>query len=162
MRLQPHRRSLVVFSSSAGPAGRWGGASRHKRLARTGWIRRFIRIGMLLTVIVVRPRWRPLLAGVALTVLGVIERHGVFGLLMIPGLLFLWHALLTPGDTDTDRERRAQLKRELAPYSTEAQRCDLEAILDQYPDDITYEIRDILASQTMASHNSGIPGARPY
>jgi hypothetical protein len=150
-----------VFSSSAGPAGR-NGASRHKRPAHTGRIRRFVRIGMLLTVIVVRPRWRPLLAGVALTVLGFIARQGVFGLLMIPGLLCLWHALLTPGDTDADRERRAQLKRELATYSTPAQRCDLEATLDRYPDSMTCEIRDILASQAVASRNNGIPGTRSY
>ena len=161
MRLQAHRRSLVVFSSSAGPPGRWG-AWRHKRPARTGRIRRLTRIGMLLTVIVVRPRWRPLLAGVALTVLGFIERQGVFGLLMIPGLLSLWLALLTPGDNDADRERRAQLKRELATYSTPAQRRDLEAILDQYPDGVTCEMRDILASQAAASRSTGIPGARSY
>lgn len=161
MRMQPHRRNLVVFSSSAGLAGRYG-ALRHKRLARTGRIRRFIRIGMLLTVVVVRPRWRPLLAGVALTALGAIERQGVFGLLMMPGLLSLWLALLTPGDTDADRERRSQLKRELAGYSTPAQRCDLEAILDRYPDGTTYEMRDILASQAVTTHNGGIPGARSY
>jgi hypothetical protein len=161
MRLQAHRRNLVVFSTSAGRAGRWS-ASLHKRPAGTGRIRRFIRIGMLLTVIVVRPRWRPLLAGVALTVLGFIARQGVFGLLMIPGLLSLWLALLTPGDTDADRERRSQLKRELAAYSTPAQRCDLEAILDRYPDGATCEIRDILASQPVATHHTGIPGARSY
>ena len=161
MSVLPHRRNLVVFSSSAGPAGRYG-ALRHKRLARTGLIRRFIRIGMLLTVIVVRPRWRPLLAGVALTTLGAIAHQGVFGLLMIPGLLSLWLALLTPGDTDADRDRRSQLKRELAAYSTPAQICDLEATLDRYPDGVTREIRDILASQAVATHHSGIPGTRSY
>ena len=161
MRVQPHRRSLVVFSSSAGSAGGWS-ASRHKRLALTGPIRRSIRIGMLFTVIVVRPRWRPLLAGVALTALGAIERQGVFGLLMIPGLLSLWLALLTPGDTDADSERRSQLRRELAAYATPAQRCDLEATLDRYPDGITHEIRDILASQAVATRNNGIPGTRSY
>jgi hypothetical protein len=149
-----------VFSSSAGPAGRFG-ALRHKPLARTGPIRRFIRIGMLLTVIVVRPRWRPLLAGVAFTAFGAIAHQGVFGLLMIPGMLSLWLALLTPGDT-ADRERRSQLKRELAAYSTPAQRRDLEATLDRYPDGITYEIRDILASQAVVTHHSGIPGTRSY
>jgi len=117
---------------------------------------------MLLTVIVVRPRWRPLLAGVALTATGAIVHQGVFGLLMIPGLLSLWLALMTPGDTDADRERRAQLKRELGAYSTPAQRRDLEATLDRYPDAITRDIRDILASQAVTTHNSGIPGTRSY
>jgi hypothetical protein len=158
MRLRPHRRNLVVFSSSVGPADRYG-ALQYKRPARTGRIRRFIRIGILLTVIAARPRWRPLLAGTALTVLGVIERQGAAGVSMIPGLLLLWHALLIPGDTDADRERRSQLKRELAAFSTPAQRCDLEAALDRYPDSITCEIRNILASQAVASQNRGIPGA---
>ena len=158
MRLRPHRRNLVVFSSAVDPAGRHG-ALRDGRRARTGRIRRLIRIGMLLTVIAVRPRWRPLLAGTVFTVLGFIDRQGAIGVLIIPGLLFLWRAMLIPGDTDADRERRSQLKRELAAYSTPAQRCDLEAILDRYPDSITGEIRDILAGQAMASRHNGIPGA---
>jgi hypothetical protein len=158
MRPQPHRRRLVVFSSSVDPADRLG-ASRYKRVARTGRIRRVIRISVLLTVIVVRPRWRPLLAGIVLTALGAAARQAT--ILIIPGLLFLWHALLTPGETDTDREWRSQLKRELAAYSTPAQRNDLVAALDRYPDGTTREIRDILATP-VASHSSGIPGARPY
>jgi hypothetical protein len=52
--------------------------------------------------------------------------------------------------------------RELAAYSTPAQRRDLEATLDRYPDGITDEIREILASKDMAVHNNGIPGAGPY
>jgi hypothetical protein len=114
---------------------------------------------MLLTVIAVRPRWRPLLAGIVCAVLGFTQ--GQATILIIPGLLFLWHALLTPGDTDADRERRSQLKRELAAYSTPAQRYDLAATLDRYPDGTTREIRDILASP-VPSHNNGIAGARPY
>jgi hypothetical protein len=94
-----------------------------------------------------------------LTVLGLVERQGTVGLVAIPGLLFLWHSLLIPGDADADRERRARLKRELAAYSTPSQRCDLEATLSRYPDEITYEIRDILASQAVAAPKSGIPGA---
>lgn len=115
-----------MFSSSADPADRYG-APQHKRPAHTGRIRRFTRIGILL-------------AG------------GVF---IIPGLLLLWHALLIPAGTDADRERRSQLKRELAAYSTPAQRRDLEATLDRYPDGITDEIRNILASQAVASHDNG-------
>lgn len=158
MGLRPHRRIPVVFSSSAEPANRYG-ALQYNRPARTGRIRRLIRIGVLLTVIAVRPRWRPLLAGTALTVLGFTERQGVAGLCIVPGLLLLWGALLVSDDTGADHERRCQLKRELAAFSTPAQRCDLEATLDLYPDGITYEIRDILAGQAVASHNNGIPGA---
>jgi hypothetical protein len=157
MRLQSHRRRLVVFSSPADPA-RGHGASQHKRVARTGPIRRILRIGMLLTVIVVRPRWQPLLAGVVLTLLGVIDRQGPGSVLIIPGVLSFWRALMISGDTDADRERRSQLKRELAAYSTPAQRRELVAVLDRYPDGITHEIRDILTSPPLPSRSNGIPG----
>jgi hypothetical protein len=161
MKLLPHRRNLVVFSSAVTPADSYV-ALQYKRPARTGRIRRFIRIGMLLTVIaVLRPRSRSLLAGTVLMILGVLERQGPGGVLIIPGLILLWHALLIPADTDADRELRSQLKRELATYSTPAQRCDLEATLERYPDGITYEMRNILASQAVASHNNRIPGAGP-
>jgi hypothetical protein len=158
MRPQPHRRRLVVFSSSVDPASRLD-AFQYKRVARTGRIRRVIRISMLLTVIVVRPRWRPLLAGIVCTALGAADQQAT--ILIIPGLLFLWYALLTAGDTDADRETRAQLKRELAAYSTPAQRTDLAATLDRYPDGATRELRDILATP-VGSDRGGIPGARPY
>ena len=159
MKLRSHRRNLVVFSSAVSPADRYI-ALQYKRPARPGRIRRFIRIGMLLTVIaVLRPRCRSVLAGAVLTILGVVERQGAGGVLIIPGFLLLWYALLIPADTDEDRERRLQLKRELATYSTPAQRCDLEATLDRYPDGITYEIRNILASQAVASNENGIPGS---
>jgi hypothetical protein len=161
MRLRPQRRGLVVFGPPAEPANRSSrySALHYSRPARTGRIRRLIRIGALVMIIAVRPRWQPLLTGTALTVLGLIERQGVFGVFIVPGLLLLWCALLTPGDTGADHERRCQLKRELAAFSTPAQICDLQATLDQYPDGITYEIRNILASQTVASHDNGIPGA---
>jgi hypothetical protein len=151
----------MIRSSSVDPADRYG-ATQHKPFARTRRIRRWVRIGALLTVIAVRPRWRPLLAGAVLTVVGAIEHSGASSVVLIPGLLLLWHALLIPADSDADRERRSQLERELAAYSTPAQKCDLEATLDRYPDSITYEIRDVLASQTMAAHNDGIPGAERY
>ena len=48
------------------------------------------------------------------------------------------------------RERRRQLERELAGYSTPAQRADFEAILDHHPDGATWELRDILARQAWA------------
>lgn len=158
MRPRPHRRRLVVFSSSVDPADRLG-ASQYKRVARTWRIRRVIRISMLLTVIAVRPRWAPLLSGTVLTALGATVPQATF--FIIPGLLLLWRALMTPGDTDADRERRSQLKRELGAYSTPAQISDLVATLDRYPDSTTREIRDILTTPA-ASHSRGIPGARSY
>jgi hypothetical protein len=158
MGLRPRRRNLVIWSSSGGPAHRYG-SPQYRRFARTGHIRRLVRIGALVTVIAVRPRWRPLLAGMVLLGVGVMERGGVGSIVLIPGLMFLWNAVLIPGDADIDRDRRSQLARELAAYSTPAQRCDLEAILDRYPDGITGEMRDILASQAMAARGSGIPGA---
>lgn len=159
MRLRSHRRNLVIWSSSVDPADRYGSA-KHRAFTRTGRIRRWVRIGAVLTVILIRPRWRPLLAGAVLTVVGFLEHGGEIGIVLIPGFLLLSYALLVPIDSDEVRKRRSQLERELAAYSTPAQRWDLEATLDQYPDDITYEIREILTNQTMAAHNNGIPGAK--
>jgi hypothetical protein len=161
MRPRQTRRSLVVFSSSVDSADKYT-ALRYERAARTGRIRRLLRIGVLLTVIALRPRWRPLLAGLALTVLGVVARHGGGGIFVIPGMLLLWHAMLVPADTDSDRERLSQLRRELESYSTPAQRCDLDATLDRYPDGMTSEIRDLLARQATPSRGNGIPGAARY
>src|SRR5215469_957174 len=152
MRLRAHRRNLVVWSSSDRSADRHA-APRLTRRAGTGRIRRFTRLGALLTVIglmhlarAVRPRWRPLLAGVVLTVAGVIVRSSMWSVVLVPGILFLWSALLIPPSPDADQKRRIELERELAGYSTPAQRRDLEAILDRYPDGVTLELRDILAT----------------
>jgi hypothetical protein len=89
-------------------------------------------------------------------------RGGVGSVAFFPGAWFLLVALLTPPSSKAARERRSELERELAGYSTPAQRCDLEATLDRYPDDITYELRDILASQVMAARRSPIPGAGQF
>jgi hypothetical protein len=168
MRLRAHRRNLAVWSPSVGPADRYS-APRLTRLARTRRIRSCIRTGALLTVIGLmrlarglRPRWRPLLAGTVLTVIGVMLRSSAWSAVVLPGLWFFAYALLIPARPDADRKRRSELERELAGYSTPAQRWDLEAILDRYPDDITYELRDILASQALAACQSGIPGAGRY
>ena len=168
MRLRAHPRNPVVWSPSVGPAHRCG-ALEVTRPPRSRRIRRCFRIGALLTVIGVvhlargvRPRWRPLLAGGVLTMVGVMLRNGAWGAVSLPGLLFLWSALLIPASPDADRRRRSELERELAGYSTPAQRCDLEATLDRYPDSVTYELREILASQAMAACNNGIPGAGRY
>jgi hypothetical protein len=160
MRLRAHRRNLVVWSSSAGPGG--PGGRGHglgpRRPARSGRTRRRLRTGVLLAAIglirlgaAARPRWRPLLAGAALTAAGVVLRSGAAGLVMIPGMLFLVSALLVPADPEAAGPRRRELERELAAYSTPDQVCDLEATLDRYPDSVTCELRDILARQAAAA-----------
>ncbi len=95
MRLRPHRRNLVVWRQSAGPVGRF----RSRRPTRVQRIRRWIRIGVLLTILglmamgrPVRARWRPVLAGVVLTVTGVLLRNGPGNVVLLPGLLVLFSA----------------------------------------------------------------------
>jgi len=119
-------------------------------------IRRWIRIAALLTVIGLRPRWRPLLAGVVLTAAGLVLRNdGLWGAIAVPGLWLLVYALLIPAGANADH---AALERELAGYSTPAQRSDLEATFAQYPAGATDELRAILAGQALAVGNRGIPG----
>ena len=163
MRLRAHRRNPVRWSLS-GSADRYG-ASGLTRPAATRRIRRGLRIGVLLTIIglmrlgrAVRPRWRPLLAGVVLTMAGIVLRNGLWSVVAFPGMMFLWYAVLIPGP-GTDRNRRSALERELAAYSTPAQRNDLAALFDRYPDDVTHELREVLASQPLTSGNTRIPGA---
>jgi hypothetical protein len=161
MSLRAHRRSLVVWRQSAGSAGMYD----IPRPARTRRVRRRIRIVALLTLVTLRPavravraRWRPLLAGTVLTVAGVIMRDSTPGsVVLLPGLLLLLTAPLIPGAPETDRRRRAELERELAVYTTSAQRHDLEATLDRYPDDVTRELRDILAGQAKVDDSRRFP-----
>ena len=158
MRLRPHRRYLVVWSQSDGAYQ----ALRVTRPARPRRFRRGLRLGMLLTLRsllplarAVRARWRPLLAGVVLTVAGLLLRGSSTGsVVLLPGLVLLFSAPLLPGAP----EGRSELERELAVYTTAAQRHDLEATLDQYPDDVTRELRDILARQATAAAGPQIPG----
>ena len=132
MRLRPHRRNLVVWSQSAGPVGRYG-VQGFTRLARTRRVRRGIRTGALLTVIclirlagAVRTYWRPLLAGGILTVGGFMQRSAAGNVVFLPGVLvFLLSALLTPPRSEAASTRRPELERELAGYSTPAQRRHL-------------------------------------
>jgi hypothetical protein len=163
MGLRPRRRNLVVWSQSAGSANRCG-AWRFTQPTRGRRIRGWIRTGALLSVArlvplacAVRARWRPLLAGTVLTVTGAMLRGGPGGVILLPGLMFLMSAPLMPARPRPNRMRRSELERELAAYSTPAQRRDLEATLDQYPDGITYELRDILTSQRRADYDNRFP-----
>jgi hypothetical protein len=55
------------------------------------------------------------------------------------------------------RRRRQALERELADYNTPAQRLDLEATLDRFPDGATEELRDILSRQQLTRSASRFP-----
>ena len=141
----------MVWSSSNGPGGRHG-LTAFQPPASNPRLRRLLRIGFLLTAIglirLARPlrgRWRPVLAGAALTAVGVVLRDGPGGMAFIAGFLFLYAAVVMEVSPEGDRERLLTLERELADYSTPAQRRDLEAILDRYSDEDTRELRDILA-----------------
>jgi hypothetical protein len=153
-----------MWDRPIGPAGRYG-APGLRRLTRARRIRRGVRTGGLLAVIglihltrAVRTRWRPLLAGAVLTAAGVMLRSGSWGAVLLPGLLFLAAAVLIPASPEADR--RSELERELTGNLTPAQRRDLEATLDRYPDSVTSELRRILARQALATCANGIPGAR--
>src|ERR1700689_107031 len=88
MWLRPNRRNLVVYRSSARRADRY----RIQRPTRAQRIRRLTRMGALLAILGVlrlsalgRRRW-PLLAGIALTAVGVALRAGPGGVLLLHGL----------------------------------------------------------------------------
>ena len=154
MILRRHRRNLVIWNQSSASGG-----LRGPRASRARPARRRIRTAALLTIIALMPlargirdRWRPLLAGAALTATGVILRGSTAGsVVLLPGLLLLLSAPLQPGTPGADRARRSELERQLSVYSTPAQRRDLEAMLDRYPDPITHELREILARQAVAT-----------
>jgi hypothetical protein len=99
MRLRSRRRNLVVWSQSAGSVGRYGAPPFTRRRR----IRRWIGTGALLTVVglmplarAVRARWRPLLAGGVLTVVGLMWLDGLGGMVLLPGLCLLLSAPLIP------------------------------------------------------------------
>jgi hypothetical protein len=126
MRLRAHRRSLVVWSPSIGSADRYG-APRFTRLARTRRIHGWIHTGALLMIIglmrlarAARPRWRPLLAGGVLTGVGVVAAV-VWGLVLLPGLLFFLSLALIPARPKTRRAQRAEVEHELGVFSHPAQ-----------------------------------------
>jgi hypothetical protein len=166
MGLRARRRNVVVCRPSGGPR------SRHvltvfQRPASTRPLRRLLRVSGLLMAIglirvagALRGRWKPVLAGVALTTTGVVLRGGAGALAFLAGFLFLYAALVMHVGPAADRERLIALERELGDYSTPAQRRDLEAMLDRYSDDDTSELRDILTRQATATHDNGVPGLR--
>ncbi|HEU5387575.1 MAG TPA: hypothetical protein VFV73_16880 [Streptosporangiaceae bacterium] len=163
MTLRRHRRDVVIWRASRCPEYR-GRGLWFTQAGRSGRIRRWVRVSGLLVAVgvlrvaaAVRPRWRPLAAGTVLTVAGFMMRSGMPGIVMIPGMLFLTAALLAPADPAADDPRRRALERELAAYSTPAQRRDLDAILDRYPDGDTRELRDILARQRLAAETNRPP-----
>ena len=106
MRLRSRRRNLVVWSSSVSRTDRRG-VPRFTPLVRTGQVRRWVRTGALLAIIglvnlarTVRTRWRLTLslAGVVLTVAGVMLPSGV---IITAGLVVFLVALLIPSGSDT-------------------------------------------------------------
>ena len=131
---------------------------------RPGRVQRAVRTGFLLAVIglirVARnPRWRCALIGAALTVTGLLVRqYFPANLILLLGLMGLFYAPFLPGQTPEDRKLHARLRRELAAYSTPAERRDLEALLVQYSDQEAGELRDILASQDLAGASYRFPG----
>ena len=164
MRLRSHRQSRAAWNSLISPASRYEGP--FTRPVRTGRILWWIRTGALLSVIGLRDlaqavmtHWWPVVAGAVLTVVGFMLRTDPGGLVLLPGLLLLLTAPLVVPSLKADRIRRETLERELAAYSTSAQRGDLEMTLDRYPDGITYELRGILSTQAMAAGRSQIPGS---
>ena len=145
MRLRSHRRNLVVWSQSAGSAGRYGVPPFTRRRRIRSWIR----TGALLTVVrlvplarAVRARWRPLLAGGVLTVVGVMWLDGPGGMVLLPGLWLLLSAPLIPASSKADRMRRPEVELELGVYSHPAQRR--------------------LAIQAMAAHDKRFPVTGRY
>lgn len=167
MRLRARRRTLVIWSSPVGRSDRYGalrsrprtGAKQVRRSARIAWL--VTAVALLRVARVARRRWQ-LLAGVTFTVAGVLTRGDAWGMVLLPGLMLLLSVPLVPVTPAADRGRRSQLERELAAYTTMAQRRDLEATLDRYPDSDTHELRDILAVQAragQAGYRSRIPGS---
>jgi len=154
MRLRARRRTLVTWTHSADPPD-WYRAPMRTQVARTGRVRRGMRLGMLLAVMGmvriaggIRPRWCPLLVGTVLTVAGVMLRGG-WSVLFLAGVWAFLYSVLIPEGPRADRSRPPELTREVAGYSTPRQRRDLGATLDRYPDGVTGELRDILAGRAL-------------
>jgi hypothetical protein len=164
MWLRPKRRNLVLYRSSARRTDRY----RIRPPTRAQRIRRLTRRGALFAILGVmrlssfgRRRW-PLVAGITLTAVGVALRAGPGGVFLLPGLMLLVVTVLSPPLPPGDRTRRSELERELAAYSTPAQRRDLEAAFDRYSDDVTSELRDIMASHPVTTSDVRFPAGGRY
>ena len=154
------RRNLVLWRQTASSPGRYltGPSTRGRRVR--GRIRRWIRRGRLLVLIGlmalgrgVLARWQLILAGGTLTALGGVLHGGLHSAFVLPGLMLLISVPLLPGRS----RAQTKLERDLASYSTPADLRDLQATLDQYPDNTTRELREILAGKAMAAHRSQTP-----
>ena len=163
MGLRAHRQSRSAWNSLISTASRYEGpCMRPIRTRRMRWIRTCAVLSVIALrelAHAVRTRWWPVLAGIVLTVVGLMVRDGPASMILLPGLLLLLSAPLVLPSLGDGRARRGTLARELAAYSTRAQRVDLEIMLDRYPDDITYELRDILGAQPMVGGKNKVPGS---
>jgi hypothetical protein len=108
MRHRARRRNLVIWSSSVGTLDKHD-ATRPTRRGRTRRIHRLVRTGALLAVFglmrlahVYRPRWRLLLAGVVLTVVGLALHSGAWGTLVLLGFRFLVSGVVVRPSTNAD------------------------------------------------------------
>jgi hypothetical protein len=165
MRMRPRRRHLVVWRQSDGSASKCVAPppTRAKRLR--WWIRTVVLLGVIGLMPLARAVWGrrwQLLTGSVLTGVGFMLRGSPASIVLLAGLLLLLSAPLMGASPAADRTRHSDLERELAVYSTPAQRRDLEATLDRYPDATTRELRDILARQARAARRNAIPGSRGY
>ena len=60
---------------------------------------------------------------------------------------FFSSVLNTLDERRAGKRERAALQRQMASYANHADRLDLQATLDRYPDEETAELRSILAAQ---------------
>ena len=60
---------------------------------------------------------------------------------------FFSSVLNTLDERRATKRERAALQRQMASYANHADRLDLQATLDRYPDEETAELRSILAAQ---------------
>jgi hypothetical protein len=157
------KRSGVVWRSSAEPLllG-WPGRRPRPRNALPRALRRALRTGVLLALfglirLAGNPRWRSAVLGAALIIPGVLLRNIYGNIILLPGLMILFYAPFLPGDSPENRARQASLRRDLAAYSSPADRRDLEAIIDRYPAAETGELRAVLTSlRTAPLRNPGM------
>jgi len=126
--LRPHRRTMVVWSSSSGRTARHG-VQQTARSARPGRIRWWLRTGALLAIIgvmrlarIARTHERPTisLAGTAITVIGISLPSGA---VLVSGFVVLMLALFVPSDPASAPARPCSARLwsfPLTPYTSSA------------------------------------------